>query len=418
MFFLHILAWYFSTPNIMNKSILLILLLFVSSKLTAQTFNILPYTPSENFFLNSVFFLDEAHGYVGLGNFSNTGTLLTTTDAGLTWSETSFADCSIITSIYFSDINNGFITTDNQNVSYKTTDGGVNWVSVFCQTDGPGLAYFKDNDTAFYYRVSSTGNTFAKSTDAGSSWTAFPIENAFNLSLIQDIHFPNNAGDIGFLIDTDYVYKTTDNGVTWNEIYETTDTLSDAESLFFIDTEIGFRTRQSQIEKTTDGGISWEPISTFGGQDISFIDTNIGFVQTTGTGAATEDNIFKTDDQGASWQELKFNNTSEITDFHFVNENLGYVITLDTIYKVTDTQVLSIADIAQKQTLVAFPNPATTHIRFKNKLDMASKYSLYNSFGQDIQSGTFKTEINVQHLPSGIYVLKIANSKTLKIIKN
>ena len=61
--------------------------------------------------------------------------------------------------------------------------------------------------------------------------------------------------------------------------------------------------------------------------------------------------------------------------------------------------------------LVLFPNPAIDHITIKNK----GVKEIYNIMGVRVIKN-FSTEINVDHLASGIYYLRIAE-RSIKFIK-
>lgn len=78
----------------------------------------------------SVCFIDELHGWI----ISETGTIVSTNDAGITWETNSFPDVHF-QSIYFSDNNHGCIVgwqemPADSSLIMITNDGGSNWTMV------------------------------------------------------------------------------------------------------------------------------------------------------------------------------------------------------------------------------------------------------------------------------------------------
>ncbi|WP_347924822.1 T9SS type A sorting domain-containing protein [Pontimicrobium sp. SW4] len=91
------------------------------------------------------------------------------------------------------------------------------------------------------------------------------------------------------------------------------------------------------------------------------------------------------------------------------------------------SSTLSIIDPKSNINIATYPNPTTSILNLKidGKHENILSYSLINLQGKLINTGAIKntiTEINISHLPSATYLLKINNgnntSKTYKIIKN
>jgi len=87
---------------------------------------------------------------------------------------------------------------------------------------------------------------------------------------------------------------------------------------------------------TTNGGNNWQNIQVGGYlddfRDITFIDENTGYVG--GDNSA----MYKTTDGGQTWSQLNVPTTSVVRAMYFLNESLGWVVTLEDhlILKTTD----------------------------------------------------------------------------------
>lgn len=355
---------------------LLLIIWWLHPNLQSQECETIPYNLSENEFFQSIQFIDENNGYIGIEDNSQNGKLIATKDGGLSWTKNSFADCSAITAIHFSDLNNGFIKTDNKNVSYKTTDGGVNW-----------------------HKISH-------------------VKNPLFLNGFKGLNFLTNSKQIGFLLNTSRIYKTVNNGIHWNEVYDTSTDTFYVSSIFFINEQLGYRLRNSKLEKTTNGGTEWYSADFSGGKKISFVNSDIGFMLSNKLDSSNY-GIYKTNNQGLNWQPMLFSGNPNIIDFNFVTKDFGYMITLNKILKVTDTTLPSKKD-NQTRSITVFPNPTKTNFNIKAEPSFSSQYNLYNMFGEKILDGSFtgNTSVDISNLKNGVYFLKINNTNfSTKIIK-
>jgi photosystem II stability/assembly factor-like uncharacterized protein len=162
-------------------------------------------------------------------------------------------DVSLYTGIAFKDENNGVVTAQLENGSavYVTTDGGQSW------TTGSGLA-------AVPYQVRYIG------------------------------------GDTYFLVSTTgYVQKSTNNGLTWNTVYNIPSALF--LSVSFYDEMTGYVLGETYIHKTTNGGATWTemPVSpiTDGAlwRDLKWVDEDNLII------VGTPDLVFESNNSGQSW---------------------------------------------------------------------------------------------------------------------
>jgi hypothetical protein len=82
---------------------------------------------------------------------------------------------------------------------------------------------------------------------------------------------------------------------------------------------------------------------------------------------------------------------------------------------------LSVDEISLE--FVLYPNPAQNSIFINGIIDQNSSYEIYDNIGQMVANGALNNEINIAHLSSGFYFIKISNSdskmgvSTFEIIK-
>lgn len=230
--------------------------------------------------LSAIDFIDDTTGYVG----GASGMLKKTTDGGLTWTTLTSNTTEGISDVCFTDVNHGYFTTQLGTVR-KTVDGGTSWTMV-----SPGMQYsrvidFIDATTGY---IASSTLSVSKTTNAGASWSVLTLPNQLPISAIDFID-----ANVGYVIcssnwpvDTAVILKTNDGGSSWttlnlpdNAIFLTT--------IGFTDATTGYAAGlNSYVIKTTDGGLTWtqqnSTISTFF-SSISIVGAS-GFI--VGTGGA------------------------------------------------------------------------------------------------------------------------------------
>ncbi|NDI98115.1 T9SS type A sorting domain-containing protein [Flavobacterium sp. LaA7.5] len=367
--------------------------------------------PFEQPNLESLYFMDVNTGYVGTySEDEELPKLFKTANGGMNWTEIALPDIgnyTKITTIHFFNDNIGFLTTDDYYNSLSTTDGGETWTGVYCETESIGEAYFKNNGTGFYY-----SGELAYTEDYGMNWT--PIDFWGGGVAIHDIYFPNNEGDIGYMIKDWGIFKTTDNGQTWQGIgppYEQ----SGHPSIHFINENVGAFCDSSVIYKTLDGGENWTyiPILDHGGYEIHVINENVMFCALV--------TVLKTLDGGQTWSPTYISGTSEdiqgVIDFDFPDNTTGYAITSNGLIYKLDVAA-GIEDIAEN-TITIYPVPATDVLTINNPSELFNRnYQIVDLTGKIVATGSITTnEIAIDKLSNGMYLLKIGEKQTIKFIK-
>ena len=206
---------------------------------------------SSNFkgYKESVFFLDNMHGWIG-GQGKDYGYILRTENGGQTWQKAAL-DSADIWDISFVDTLSGWACSWSNGGIYKSTDGGKSW--------------------ELNTRVTTSGGVYSEPlrrisfTTKDSGWT------------------------VGGISGDQITARTTDGGMNWIIVNQSTYG-SSLHGLWFTDSKNGWTVGGSnaglKILHTTDGGVNWSlqtqpfPIvgSIFYFESVYMFNLNTGFV--------------------------------------------------------------------------------------------------------------------------------------------
>lgn len=222
----------------------------------------------------------------------------------------------IFTDITFSAGKVGYICGTYGTI-LKTVDGGMSWISIKSDIK-PSLNCILalDNRNVFTAR-----NDLYHSQDGGATWETLGMGTDDG---IFDINFP--SASTGYLMKL-VILKSTDSGKTWTVIYNpmNEDIIPDLhyDQLQFLSESIGFcaggKTNNGNsfgnIHKTIDGGKNWINLK-MKMSDITafhFMDANTGYVFN------YKKELWKTLDGGISWELVSNQIPDEYPDCHFVS---------------------------------------------------------------------------------------------------
>ncbi|MFA7360034.1 MAG: T9SS type A sorting domain-containing protein [Candidatus Kapaibacterium sp.] len=329
------------------------------------------------------------------------GTFIKSTDGGLNWQRGSIFDTltGYFNDIHFFDMNTGYALIDSNPTLntklYRTTNAGVNWnlISAIDTNAEVEKMIFLDANTivakGFYW-----GGRIYRSTNTGLNWTT-----TFMPMQIDCITFYNATTGIVCGVSElgmdSKIYKTTDAGLQWNEIYST-------------------------------------PLRMF---------TNIMTVPSTGTafgiGVTFDTSIFassniatlKTTNYGATWVSKELNTTQYVMGLWIADSNNYYmsggnmnepaVVLKSTnggnvFVNTVGSEVPDSYSLGQN-----YPNPfnPVTKIRISiQKSESRSQNSevslkVYDVMGREVQTlvnerlepGTYETTFDGSKLTSGVY---------------
>ncbi len=176
----------------------LLIALFLVNGAMAQWFWQNPLPQGDH--LHSVYFTDANTGYATSYN----GTILKTTDGGITWTAQSSGTYDYLISVFFTDTNTGYAVGDGGTI-LKTTNGGTDWiVQTSGTTNGLMSVYFTDANTG--YAVGYNG-IILKTTNGGTDWI---VQASGTYSWLYSVYFTD--ANTGYAVGEHGTILKTENG--------------------------------------------------------------------------------------------------------------------------------------------------------------------------------------------------------------
>jgi len=358
----------------MSKNFILILFILTTSVLSAEQWRkaVSGSWPA----LEDIYFIDENTGFAVGG----AGTILKTTDAGMTWVSKTSNTRQVLNEIYFLNSLIGYAAGDDRTF-LKTIDGGETWSSYSVEVIPEPKADIKRvyfaNESNGWIIGSFTGKGWILHTsDGGANWILDYTHNdiLYDLSFfegrgivtgkkVEDIFYSDdglnwsksvvrvnwpgdviytNRSDIYtlFMIDRNIVFaegcgfpgqpsihlKSSDGGVTWtyveqDSVYRTYGNLVDN---YFIDDlngiAVGSDAKGSLLTRTTDGGLSWKKVHIPFGVSIKAISKSGNKLFICGQGGL----IAFSNDFGNTWSLITPTLNSSLRCIQFTSSQIGF----------------------------------------------------------------------------------------------
>jgi len=221
------------------------------------------------------------------------------------------------TDISFADEHSGFVSTAyspkyGSSLILKTTDGGINWLSVPVSIDGSVAinlrsVYAHTRDTVFATFNTQDHCGVCISTDGGSTWNS--LLSADQTLPYTDVLYHN---DRIFVTLSGGIISSSDLGKTWVSVYKPEKPGGNIGVKMFVNKKIGYAYGMDVVYcgtdcptysvgtliKTIDGGETWFRLPDIPGgpTDLKFMDEQNGYVFAYGG------NLYRTIDGGLNWQ--------------------------------------------------------------------------------------------------------------------
>ena len=248
------------------------------------------------------------------------GTIVKTTNAGMTWSPLTSGTTNALHDVYFFDATQGVAVGEEGRI-LRTTDGGTGWQGVASGVTGTlrSVSFSGVNGIS-----GGDSQTILYSTDAGVSWQ-------ISQSGFLGGGFPGAqmlSATVGFVGGQNSIFQSllgasTDGGASWAfQPFYFDQNEGGGTDVFFFDQNTGVVSGtvfdgRGAIARTTDGGMNWSTL--FFDQAIQGID----FPQpTSGFAVGAGGRISHSTDAGITWTDQTSGTSANLNDVSFASDAL------------------------------------------------------------------------------------------------
>ncbi len=424
--------------------VLIAIITLLSNEIFSQEGWIAQSPPAETPSLYGVYPIDSLNIWaVGLE-----GTIVHTTDGGLTWESIPNGATSSLYTVEFINADTGWVAGRDDELStplanmliQRTTDGGLNWefqhlpsgggmnvmdVDFIEGVQGESMRGFCTGGLSHTWRTDNYGETW-ESLKGGCG------EGNFNSCCIIDkitgwfVGTPSNVG-------TGYsIMSTKDGGELFEEQLNPTDIKLNG--VCFVDNQKGLAVgNNGTIIYTSDGGANWE-LSPDGG----YTTWQSVFLRETGKAWAvdTKGNIAYSIDWGHTWDIQESGTSEPLWEVYFINDMEGWIVgglSEGIILHTTSGGVIT--DVGEENTNVQkkfslnqnYPNPfnPSTSISYSIPSDGYVTLSIYDALGSEVavldngfkSAGNYSHTFDASDLSSGMYFYTIRSGNFVETKK-
>ena len=391
--------------------------------------------------LNGVYALNSEHIWV----VGDEGTILKTTDGGITWGEINCPVTYPLYNVHFVNEDTGWVGGDNNSITeiMRTTNGGLSWELKTLM----GSSDYGNYDIEFIEGspgepprgfVSAGLSLVWKTDDFGENWVdiGFGTCGANSLRSISFIN-KNEGWFVGEPSATQEVsiVRTTDGGQTYEIQTNPINPDIRLNCVSFADNQHGIAAGVgSTILYTSNGGNDWEsrPVSNYRWQSVHLIGSGKAWaVGRNGT-------IMCSTDWGYTWSAQASGVVCELWEVFFTNDDEGWVVGGGAGYPgvILRTKNGGVSLVEEKQTdemptefLLSqnWPNPFNPSTKIKYSVPQTSQVQItvFDVLGNEIETlvneeksaGAYEITWNAVNLPSGIYFYKLIAGSFNRVMK-
>lgn len=235
--------------------------------------------------------------------------------------------------IFFNSTSTGFLSGQSRG-TFRSTDGGNTWTEIFRAGGGSLLASniaMTSDNKAFFVRPAE--DSIFKTLNLGATVTGCSLAGASP----SDIFLADN--NTGLCSSDKGIFKTTDGGNSWNNIYPLPNFIASYSTIFMFDPTNAWVCYSNKVFHANGS------LASFKLDSVPAVIPNIGLISVFATSASTvyvssnSGYVFKSVDAGNTFSVLKKLDggyRSIGSDLHFVDANTGYMSLGSRIFKTTD----------------------------------------------------------------------------------
>lgn len=353
--------------------------------------------------LQDVSFSDENRG-VAVGVFdparhANGSGILTTTDGGLTWEDTSWnTNTNSFKAVDMSSNGHGIVVGHSSNSNYSYTyDYGQNWYALNTQPfTSLSDVYLKANGDFIVGTDPGGGVNDGLILKTSSGWTQFD-----EMKQIVKIEFYTD--ELGFA-GSKYgdLWKTIDGGNSWTELTNFP-TNNEITRIDILDPNT-ILVASNGFYLSEDGGITWNATSYPYPFEFHYFDNLNGF-------GFDDEGLLKTSDGGDTWELIL--PQSELWGAGDSKKKYYFEDKIISIGNNSDISILNIpnqmavSEVSTSPRLLVVPNPVGAYLGFSSSKVDLSNVQIYNLLGQIQKVSLSNNQVNVSSLSPGIYFIKV-----------
>jgi len=398
------------------KRLIVFLLVFISSFSVSQNFWQKTSFPSGSQ-VNSVYsLLSLSDNSILAGTFANG--IFKSTDNGLSWSPSGLSSQWII-KLKKDNLNNLYALSVGSAFGsglFKSTDNGTNWNRVWEYQGGLNCLYLDQNNNIYVGLQYSGGEGGVyKSSNGGVSWSnIFPIvANVFSIIKANDGTLLLAVYESGLA----KIYRTTNEGVSWNSYsfginFTSTDFIISNNGIIFLSTA-GYG-----IYKSTDNGNTWNITASVGWDYSSlYLDGNTIYAGTRGNW------VYRSTDLGVNWSLLNSGMGQDNFILSLEGNRNGFLFagmdysgiyrSVNQVLSINENEI-SIKDFTLNQNYPNPFNPSTT-IEFNLPFKSSVVLKIYDIVGREVlksidkemEAGYHKLNLDMSRFSSGVYLYRI-----------
>lgn len=291
------------------------------------TWNFKEVNPNAGGTVYDMHFINSSTGFLCGGT---NATSFKTTDGGETWTELTNAPPNTYYGVFAFNASKIILTTYPRKLVIST-DGGDSWTEQEISAANPNTTfrdiYFKDANTGY---VTGAPNAFAYSTNGGATWT---VSNSSSSRSQYALAYDN--GVVWTAGDFEYVYRSSNDGVTWDSVYFI-DNTNPHQPFNYITYGIGVAGNDlivagtaGKMTTSNDGGSTWrnknytvDPLNVF--YSSIHVESPTGKIWV-GSGTSGATTMLYSSNGGTNWTTLPTAMNSPVYGIEFTTSNTAYI---------------------------------------------------------------------------------------------